>query len=306
MRVISYLKGIPAKNKNFEKEEVLQRFIQGVNVHGDEGVVSMSTQWQESDVAVVQGFVHRDSPASSPHLMLRKNVIEAQRMNKKRTVLIDSNLFLYSNPNNAPFHYLRYSLDGVFPTTGEYFKGEVDPKRWIQIQQDHNIALRDWRKKGKHILICLQRNGGWSMGGLDVMHWLRNTIRQVRRFSDRAIVVRAHPGDKRAAQYLKINEPNVKISTNPSIKDDLRKAHATIVYNSSPAVVSAIEGIPTFVTDPSPKQSQAYDVANFDLTDLENPKMPERQKWIEELCMSHWKFTELTNGKAWEHMRKFV
>jgi len=306
MKVISYLKGIPAKNKNAEKSEVLNRFIQGVRANGDEGIASNDSQWTESDVAVVQGFVHRNSPASSPHLMLRKSVIEHQRINKKRTVLIDSNLFLYSNTSNSPFHYLRYSLDGVFPTTGEYFKGEVDPSRWVQIQRDHGVALRDWRTKGKHILICLQRNGGWSMGGLDVMRWLGETIHQIKQHTDRPIVVRAHPGDKRAAQYLKINEPGIKISKNPSIMSDFHKAHATVVYNSSPAVVSAIEGIPTFVTDPNPKQSQAYDVANTDLRNIERPKTFERQRWIEEICMSHWKFQELSSGKAWAHMKKFV
>jgi hypothetical protein len=306
MKVISYLKGIPAKNKNPEKPEVLKRFIQGVRVHGDDGIASEQDKWSNSDVAVVQGFVHKDSPATSAHLMLRKNVIENQRINNGRTVLIDSNLFLYSNPSNKPFNYLRYSLDGVFPTTGEYFKSEVDPSRWIQIQRDQGVALRDWNTKGKHILICLQRDGGWSMGGLNVMRWLGETIHQIKQYTDRPIVVRAHPGDKRAAHYLKINEPNVKISNNPSIVSDLSKAHATVVYNSSPAVVSAIEGVPTFVTDPNPKHSQAYEVANTDLSLIESPKTFERQQWIEALCMSHWKFQELSSGKAWEHIRKFV
>jgi hypothetical protein len=71
-------------------------------------------------------------------------------------------------------------------------------------------------------------------------------------------------------------------------------------------VASAIEGIPTFITDPNPKISQAYDVANTDLSTIENPQMFDRQEWVEKLAMCHWNFDELSNGEAWQHMRDYV
>ena len=57
LRVISYLKGIPGNNKNPEKPEVLKRFVEGVNVCGDRGIPH-NGDWQPSDVAVLQGYVH--------------------------------------------------------------------------------------------------------------------------------------------------------------------------------------------------------------------------------------------------------
>lgn len=187
---------------------------------------------------------------------------------------------MYADPGNSN-HYLRYSLDGIFPTTGNYFWDNPDPARWSSIRKILDLSLKDYRTNGKHVLICLQRNGGWSMQGLDVMKWCHHTIEEIEKYTDRPIVVRAHPGDKSAQRYLKINHPKVKVSFTPSILDDLKNAWATVTYNSSPGVVSAIEGVPVFVTDPNPEVSQAYGVANTKLSLIESPVMPERQQWIE-------------------------
>jgi hypothetical protein len=100
--------------------------------------------------------------------------------------------------------------------------------------------------------------------------------------------------------------PKVFLSVKENIADDLRGAWATITYNSSPGVVSAIEGIPTFVTDPDPRNSQAYDIANTDLSKIEDPNMPERLEWIRKVSMSHWNFEDLKSGEAWKHMRNYL
>ena len=118
--------------------------------------------------------------------------------------------------------------------------------------------------------------------------------------------MRGHPGDKNAINYLSQQDVDWTLSTNEKINQDFKNAWATITYNSSPGVASAIEGIPLFVTDNTPKISQAFDVANTDLSQIENPKMFERQHWIEKLSMSHWKFEEISNGSAWKHMRNFI
>ena len=306
--VISYLKGIP-NAKNQEKIDVLKFFAEGVNRTGDKGTVSESKTWKLSDVAVLQGFVteHNEKLIKSPHLILRKSVYDNQLKHNKSTVIIDSNLFLYADPGNSK-HYLRYSINGVFPTTGNYMWDNPDPARWQSISKNLNIDLKPERHKGKHILICCQRNGGWSMGGLDVVEWLMHTIRRIRKFSDRPIVVRGHPGDKKAAAYLRIKfkDPKVRLSKNNHILQDFENCWAVVTYNSSPAVAAAIEGIPVFVTDPKPQISQAFDVAETELRRIERCKLGDRQPWIEKISMSHWNFEELRSGEAWRHMRKYV
>lgn len=291
-----YYAGIPAKNTKQEKTDVLHNFHLGID-SPDQSKEVYKAEWQPADLAVLQGWVHANS-GNSPHLQFRKQVIAEQQRIGKHTLAIDSNLFLYKDKKNIN-QYLRFSLNDVFPTTGTYFTEHVDPCRWLKIKDDLGISLKPRQHKGKHVLICLQRNGGWSMGDLDVMTWCADTIRNLKKYTDRPIVVRAHPGDKQVKNYLKLSFPGVKISKNIDIEEDFSKAWATVTYNSSPGVASAIEGIPVFVTDPVPQKSQAYDVANTDLTQIENPVLPDRQSWIEKIAMCHFNFDDLRRGVAW-------
>jgi hypothetical protein len=311
MKVVSYLKGIPGSNKNPEKPEVLKRFVQGVQLHGDVGIAH-DGGYVPSDVAVLQGYVHEDSP-NTPHLILRKQVLDEQAQRNRRTIIVDSNLFLYLDKQNTQ-RYLRYSMDGVFPTTGNYFWDDPDPKRWDKIKRNLNVNVKPWRENGKHILMCLQRNGGWSMKGMDNQDWARSMIERIRQYSDRPIIIRGHPGDRRAGKYLNPAErafklhglDNVHVSDhrNRSLQMDLAGAWCTVVYNSSPAVASAIEGVPIFVDDPV--DCQAQDVANTEISNIEKPDLFDREHWLQKLSMCHWNFEELSSGEAWAHMKKYV
>jgi hypothetical protein len=304
MKVISYLRTVPPGNKNIEKENILHYFVQGVNRIGDQGILQDQTTLLDCDIAVIQGWVHEGS-RNSTHLNFRKSIIDKQHRDRKHVLIADSNLFLYVDKTN-PHHYLRYSFDGVFPTTGNYFNSTVDPSQWQQISKDHGINLKPWRTQGTHILICTQRNGGWSMKGFDVVVWLEKTVTEIRKYTTRPIIVRAHPGDKNAINYLNSKDPRWTISSAEKITDDFINAWAVITYNSSPAVAAAIEGIPVFVTDPVPQMSQAFEIANTELSSIESPNLVERQQWIEKISMSHWNFQQLKSGQAWQHIRKYV
>lgn len=301
--VVSYMKGIPPKNKNLEKPRVLTDFISGVNASGDRGIISDNFNLIKADVAVIQGFVHEDGK-SAPHLAFRQNILDFQKRNNGRTIIVDSNLFLYKDPENKS-RYLRLSYDGVFPNTGEYCYDNPDPKKWDQIKRDIGFDLKPWRNSGNHILICLQRNGGWSMKGLPVTEFFKQTVTEIRKYSDRPIIVRTHPGDKKSIFYSSyLTGKNVKLSTNKSLIDDLKNAWASVVYNSSPSVGSIIEGVPCFVLDA--EYSQAAEVANLNLKDIENPIMMERLPWVQKLAQCHWNNSELANGSAWTHMRRWA
>ena len=78
--VVSYLAGIPSKNKSPEKPAILTNFVQGVNKLGDKGIVTPGIDLIKCDLAVLQGFVHANSK-NTPHLQLRQNVIDFQKKN---------------------------------------------------------------------------------------------------------------------------------------------------------------------------------------------------------------------------------
>jgi hypothetical protein len=296
--------------KNQEKIDVLNFFGQGARAVGDTVTDVRDRSFYTAKVAVIQGWV-TDKSETKSHLALRNRVIQEQIKNNRYVVAIDSNLFLYADTKNS-MHYLRFSFNGIFPTTGIYCDSDPDPRRWKKISKDLNIAVKDYRTAGNHILILLQRNGGWSMGGLDVQDWCNQTIAKIRQHTDRPIVVRPHPGDKQASLYLAPGSgkcridwnKKVKLSTKSNLLDDLRDCWAAVNHNSSPVVAAAIEGVPVFVTDPV--QSQCKEIANTDFSLIEQPQMLNRQAWVERLAMSHWNFDELKTGQCWSHMRKFI
>ena len=304
-----YHKSVPS-GKNPEKINLLNFFSQGAKLVGDRVIDVNDYTHRASDIAVIQGWVAPGSNAG-PHVILRNDVVKMQAAAHKFSIAVDSNLFLYANTAN-PLHYLRYSFNGVFPNTGIYCDSEIDPSRWVQISKDLGISLKDYRTNGNHILLCLQRNGGWSMDGIDTQEWAARTIRLIKQYTDRTIIVRLHPGDKRTklqVEALNYTGPipfsnKVVLSTNVNLVDDLKNCWAAINYNSSPLVAAAIEGVPVFVLDPI--RSQCGEIANTNIMQIENPLLPERQQWVERLSMSHWKFDELINGNCWRHMRKFI
>lgn len=319
MRVISYTATLPKKEqytaeslKNAtDKVNTLKYFAQGVNAQGDQGIIETNMHYQPSEVAVILGWVHEHGKTAA-HLQFRQEILDGQRAAGGRTVIADSNLFLYKNKEN-PGYWLRYSYDGIFANTGEYCNQTPDPARWNRIQQHYGLELKPWRTTGKHILICLQRDGGWSMSGWDVIDWALKTIIDIRKYSDRPIRIRPHPGDKRAIKYcdrlLKLCQgrrlPNIEMSQEGSVlTQDFVDCWAMVNHNSSPGVAAAIEGIPVFLTDPA--RSQARDVATTGLNQIEHPNMPDRTQWVQRMSQFHWSHQELQNGTCWAHMKQWA
>lgn len=307
IKVASYLMGIPPGNTNPEKPAIIVNFIEGVWKAGDEGTIVTDYTPVDADVAVIQGFVHANSK-NSTHLKLRKEVYEKQVQDGKRTVIVDSNLFLSYDPKNKG-KYLRYSYDGIFPNTGEYCNAEPDPSRWEKIKQDLKIDLKPWQNNsGGHILICCQRDGGWSMDGQALMPWLVKTIAHLKKTTDKKIMVRFHPGDKGILNHkrtlARYRLRDVAISSTDNLLEDFKNCYAVVSYNSSPGVVAAIEGIPVIVLDP--ERSQAAEVAHHSLKDINSLKEFDRTLWIQKMAQMHWTLDELKDGTAWRHLRQWA
>lgn len=300
---VAYYGGIPPHNNNPEKPMILDNFLKGVQNSGDTAIAQTAMQVvPNADVALIQGFVHEHGK-TAPHLVLRRNAVEQQINNGKKALIVDSNLFLAYDSGNVN-RYLRYSFNGVFPTTGFYFDTDVDPNRWTKISSKLGIQMKPWRTSGNHILVCLQRNGGWSMRGYNSVQWANDTIATLREITDRPIIVRGHPGDKKTRYFPQ--HKDVFLSSNPSILQDLQGAWATVLYNSSPSVVSAIEGVPVFLTDPQPEYSQSHEVSNTKIKRINDPKLFDREDWVQKLAMCHWNFEELASGEAWRHFRRYL
>jgi hypothetical protein len=311
MKFVTYYASSGDWTPSSEKYLLLKYFSQGVAQLGDKIIEHVSSEHVESDVALIQGWYSGNS--DNPRDRLRQLVTEKQLSQGRFVISADSNLFLYAvGKANAPDHYLRYSFNGVFANTGIYCDTEPNPARWKKISSDLGITVKPWRTAGSDIVLLLQRNSGWSMAGMPVLNWITSTIESIREYSDRPILIRAHPGDRSTlrsfvASQLKASQlrlGKIRVSENTSLVTDLSRAWATVNHNSSAAVGAAIEGVPVFVTDPD--RSQCRDIANLSFSKIESPARPDRQPWLERISQFHWNFTELKSGECWSHMRQFM
>jgi hypothetical protein len=305
----SFARSLPLHINGEEKVNALKFFAEGAAKCGDDAVLSYATSYETCDVGVIIGNAFGANPAKIqlPHYHVRKTVIDTQEKLKKYWLSIDSNVFIYKDKLN-PKKYLRYSFNGVFPTTGIYCNESPGEENWNNIKRDYNMDLNPWRTTGAHILITLQRPLGWSMRGNNLMQWLETTFTNIRRYSDRPIIIRWHPGDwKSFPNYESIlKKYNATISPQQKhITEDLINCWALVCHNSTPSSVAVIEGIPAFITD-NAGYCQAGEVSNLDFSKLEDPWMPDRDQWIKKLAQAHWSFKDTQSGRCWAHMRNWV
>ncbi len=305
----SYLSSLPIKINGQEKIDALTYFAEGAAKCGDIATTTRSQVYESCDVGAIIGNAFEANPGkvNLPHYKVRKMVMDTQAQLGKYWLSIDSNVFIYKN-NLNPHKYLRYSFNGVFPATGIYCNDNPGDENWNNIRRDYNMDLKPWRTRGDHILITLQRPMGWSMRGVDLMGWLKRTLRKVRENTDRPILMRWHPGDWKAFPRYKSTLDKFEVKLSPQdrhITQDLVNCWAVVCHNSTPSAVAPIEGIPAFITD-DPSYSQGGDVANTDFTQIENPNLPDREQWIRKLAQCHWSFEDVRSGRCWAHMRNYI
>jgi hypothetical protein len=286
----------PAKFSN--KIMLMDNFKEGVLSNGDEIVEFRDNALpdQPLDAGFVLGYTLEEN--------FRKKIINKLKEQNTAAIFVDSNVLHYARKEHE---WHRYSLDSVYPNSGQYFFGELDATKWLTYSQWHHAELKPWRTTGDHILIFCQRPKGFNMF-IDQEDWLDIIIAKIRNYSTRPIMIRMHPGDgSRDKQIQKIQKKHgtsVSISAHDNICDALTNCWCTVGINSTPNVVAAIEGIPGYIEDPV--HSWATDVAFTDISQLENPPLPERNKWINKIANIHWSNDEVKSGKLWAVIKTYI
>lgn len=295
--VAVYLSSLPRIADRNRKVEVLQAFAQGAQVAGANTVLQTQYQTVPAQLAVILGWV--GTTIAGPHIQLRKTAIDEQQRLHRKIMSIDSSCFKFADPGSI---FLRYSLDGVYYNTDNYANKNSTDVKWNQIRSRLNLTLSPWRANGQHILVCGQRDGGWSMKGVDMSAWTTQTVKQIRRYTDRPIVVRPHPRNPINVGLFK-QFANVSVSKNTTLEQDLCNAWASVFFNSSSCVASVLAGVPVFASDPD---CVAWTVANADITQIEKPLTPPREQWLWDLSAAHWTDDESRAGLIYRKFKPFL
>ena len=172
-------------------------------------------------------------------------------------------------------------------------KAELDTNR----KNKFNIKLKPYHS-GNYILFALQ-NPYSNEFKLNLTDYITNTILEIRQYTNKPIIIREHPRfsnikinlDKKY-NYI-INKPkfigNYDEFDLPLL---LNSCHATVNFNSNPAIESIINGVPIF-TDIS---SMAWDISNQNFSTINSPILHNRDRWFENLLHTEWFVEEIEQG----------
>lgn len=129
---------------------------------------------------------------------------------------------------------------------------------------------RPWRK-GSDILLFPPSNTITETFGAE--NWVEETIAEIRKHTDRRIVIKHKQAPKPLKYYLK-------------------DAHAVVGYGTVASVEAALYGVPVFAGPRCP----ATPIAATDLSQIESPLTPDREAWFRSLTWSQFSLDEIRSG----------
>jgi len=151
--------------------------------------------------------------------------------------------------------------------------------RWESL----GIKISKRKKTGKNILVVMPSEKPCKYYGIDPVKWRNDTIEEIKRHTDRPIVIR----DKQP-RHVRLQK---------TIYQDLDDAYAMVTYQSIAAVESVLYGVPAFTLAPT----AADPVANKYLYNLEKPERYDKDyiySWACHLAYGQFHINEMKNGTA--------
>ena len=281
------------------KRDIMKAFGEGANRHGVEVCYVDQHHYRKSDFAMI--FAHKAEGTDTPNHNFRQKVLDSHNDN---IFFVDSNVL---KTYEKDIRYFRFPQGSIHPHKANYMLDE-DTSRNDQIMKDLNLQIKPWRKDGEHICLFLNRGiGGFSTFGKPCYEWARETVQEIRKHSDRPILIRSHKHagenaqlieDKKNLHYILDNYKDVTHTQfgKTDIFDDLKNAWACVVHTSTSGAVAMLEGIPMFSTH---EACFSHKWSAGSLSDIEKPMLKDRTYYITHYANAHWNLDEVRQGLLW-------
>ena len=166
------------------------------------------------------------------------------------------------------------------------------------------LQVKPWKYDGEHILIAGQHDKSLQWKDMPAMAtWVHDTITFIRAQTDRPIIFRPHPRCPLPAiehdfKHVKRQEPLQIKGSYDDFDMQFDNIWATVSWSSNPAIHSIINGVPAF-TGPS---SLAFDVAEQNLRNIENPLYGDRTQWLNDYAHTEYTIGEISQGIPLKHL----
>lgn len=158
---------------------------------------------------------------------------------------------------------------------------EPDREDLKRIKKYKPIDRKPYNGGGEHILVCPPTQAVCRLYNLgDEKMWIDNMIVELQKYTDRNIIVRKKDEKK-------------------SLSQQLENCHAVVSYQSTAAIESVLNGVPSFCDN----VSAAKEVSESMIENIETPYYPDEdliQQWIDSLLSCQFTMEEIKSGLAKE------
>ena len=192
--------------------------------------------------------------------------------------------------------------------TGNFLNQNMPAERYKTFKKMFKFTEKDpITNKDGSILFLLQSEKGWQYNdAIPFWKYARGKIEEIRKITDRPIILRAHPNpDRERPETIAKGFDNVTVEyadrARRTVLDSIRGAFATVTHSSSAAVESIVEGIPTIALDP---RCIAYDACEHNLEvlgDVESINWDKRQQHLNNWAYSTWHLNEWKDPNVWKY-----
>ncbi len=247
----------------------------------------------ENDIGIIWSIAS-DYKSDTLH---RRRVHDLQKKNHKPLLVVEQGFLR----RDIYFSVGWNSIVGY----GEYHNRNMPRDRFEEL----NIAVQPYiadRNKDGYILLCGQVPWDTQVQHLEsYKKWLEETVKVIRKFTDREIVYRPHPKQSRKNEMSVTSLPGTTTSTRASLEDEFKHCRAMVAFNSNSLLEAMIAGVPFFAFD---RGSVVFDLANHDLSRIENPAFPEeplRMQKLFDIAYAQWNPDEIESGEFWKHLMAY-
>lgn len=142
-------------------------------------------------------------------------------------------------------------------------------------------------RPGANILLAPPSQKLLAVYDIDLNTWIDETMKRIRLFTDRNIIIR-----EKAGRSTRVTTDTIEMALE-------RDVHCLVTYSSIAAVEAVLLGKPAIVLGPS----AAHHVCTKDVKDIEKPYIPtldEVEEWAAHLAYCQFTEFEMRDGTAWK------
>lgn len=201
-------------------------------------------------------------------------------------------------------HWVYYHGKWCKPIKGRLQEkiNEIEESNNIKIK---NIFNHQWKNNKDGSILILPGLEDDPTSSIPVEKWVNETVKEIRKYSGRKIIIKGHPVSKLTYENLK-DVYNTEVYVGKKIISEMINDTYCAVLDSSTSIFQLIElGIPTFTT----KYSFGSPLGNINLNKIENiyyANSEEVLNWYEKMISTEFTLKEMKEPKIIDRIKELI